>query len=568
MIQPTCFWRNVLMRFCGLYLGVACLLAGFCFPAFAAKTWKNNMDGFWRDGTNWSGNIPPDSTSYVQIDNTNTETITIDSLTDSTNLTVSKITLSAPAGYTNTIYLNNVTNGPLICTVGLELMDGAFLRLTNSALLLTLTNDHVNIDGNLNLESGSINFGDTTVTARVGRVTSGTFTMNSGSVFAGAITVGGLTNSSGFINMNGGIFNISSLFSIGRNLGTTGTVVVAGGQLFASKINSRIGDSGIGQLIISNAGVVLTNVDIGRDALSAGTLNVQTGGVMTCLGDVALARFAGALGSLFVTGGQFNASGRKISVGEEGSGQLILSSGVVQAATLGVADDPTNTATGLLNVSGGSLNLSSNLFVGGVSNSSGQVSLGGGAITVTNQSGTANIIVANGNLTFNSGTLTTDRLFLTNGSGHFVFNGGTLVVRSTAVTNGLPFVVGNGVTPATLYLNGGTHAFANGLVISSNATLAGCGTILGTVTNRGTLAMTCGGSLVRPSISSLVKTGVTNTLSFTSASNQTYVLEYKNNLTDAIWTPIPPSLSGNGGVLKLLDTTATNATRFYHVHTQ
>src|SRR2546421_6714221 len=37
--------------------------------------------------------------------------------------------------------------------------------------------------------------------------------------------------------------------------------------------------------------------------------------------------------------------------------------------------------------------------------------------------------------------------------------------------NSLPFVVGDGVHPATFQLLGGTYSFANGLVISNNATV-------------------------------------------------------------------------------------------------
>lgn len=554
--------------FGGLRFGIVWLLAAFCLPAQATRTWVASGDGLWRDTNNWSGFVLPDAFSSVLINNAATETITIDAPTDAANLTVPKLTLSAPAGYTNTLYLNSVTNGPLTCTVGLDMQDGAVLWLTNSALLLTLTNDHVNIDGRLQLDSGWINFGDTTVTDRVGRVTSGTFIINAGTVFAGAVFVGGLTNSSGFINQNGGVFNISSVFSVGRNLGTTGTVAVAGGQLFATNGGSRVGDSGIGFMTVSNATLVLTSLDVGRDALSVGILAVQAGGQITSLSDVSIGRFAGSTGSVLIAGGKLDASGQKIRLAHEGNGQMTLSNGVVQAASLWVAADATNTASGFLNVAGGNLTIASNLVVGAVSYSSGQVTNNGGVVTVTNSGGTAAIVVANGNLTFNSGAITTDNLWLTNATGQFVFNGGTLTTKNTAVTNGAAFVVGNGVTPATLYLDGGTHAFANGLVISSNATLAGCGTILGPIINHGTLALNCGGTLVLPTISSLVKTGVTNLLSFVSVSNQTYTLEYKTNLTDATWTAIPPPLNGNGGVLLLVDPAATNAARFYHVHTQ
>src|SRR4029077_8090797 len=109
-----------------------------------------------------------------------------------------------------------------------------------------------------------IDFGDTTVTARVGRATSGAFTINSGLVSAGAVTVGGLTNSSGVLNLNGGTLNIASLFSVGRNPGTTGNVFIAGGQLTAVGEIARIGDTDFGQMTVSNAVMLLTNLNVGR----------------------------------------------------------------------------------------------------------------------------------------------------------------------------------------------------------------------------------------------------------------------------------------------------------------
>src|SRR5258708_29597860 len=182
----------------------ALLLLTILPQAYGQKVWTDPVSGLWRDTNNWSGHTLPDINSFVQILTNASVTVTIDALTDPTNLTVQSVTLGAPAGATNTVLLSNVgTNNPLVLQTGLTLTDGAALRLTNSALLLQLTNDHVNIDGSFTLDSGSIDFGDITVTARVGRATSGTFTINSGLVSAGAVTVGGLTNSSGVLNLNG-----------------------------------------------------------------------------------------------------------------------------------------------------------------------------------------------------------------------------------------------------------------------------------------------------------------------------------------------------------------------------
>jgi hypothetical protein len=96
-----------------------------------------------------------------------------------------------------------------------------------------------------------------------------------------------------------------------------------------------------------------------------------------------------------------------------------------------------------------------------------------------------------GTLQLNSGTVTVNSLFATNGASSVVqFNGGTLRSAGTTVSNGVLFIVGNGTQSATLDLLGGTHSFANGLTISSNATLTGEGTLLTplTISSGGTLS--------------------------------------------------------------------------------
>ncbi|MDE3067373.1 MAG: hypothetical protein KGJ60_07450 [Verrucomicrobiota bacterium] len=522
-----------------LLILIGCALA---LPACGEKAWVSPVTGFWRDGTNWSGNTPPDSTAFIQITNANTKTVIIDALTPATNLTAQMLTLNAPPGQTNALLLDSAgTNNPLILQTGLTLQDGAVLRITNSALVLQLTNDHVNIDGSLVLDSGYMDFGDVTVTARVGRVTSGTFTINSGLVSVGTLTVGGLTNSSGALNLNGGILNVASLLSVGRNPGTTGTASVLGGQLRVPNDDTRIGDSGLGQLTVSNATALLTNLVVGHDPSASGTLVVQNNGLILTSNDVSIARLDGSTGTVFVLGGQLQALGQTIHVGQEGSGAMILSNGTVQAAQVLVAADDTNTASGRLTVAGGALVLSWDLAVGSALGSTGQVVLSGGSITVGN-------------------------LVLTNSTGQFLFSGGTLTTAGTTVANGAPFVVGDGLAPALLYLNGGTHTFANGLVISSNATLAGCGAIVGTLVNHGTV-IPCG-TPVPSQIAGFVRSGATNTISFPTVVGQTYTLEFRNALTDASWTPLVPPTNGNGSLMTLQDLSATGAARFYHLRIQ
>ena len=126
------------------------------------------------------------------------------------------------------------------------------------------------------------------------------------------------------------------------------------------------------------------------------------------------------------------------------------------------------------------------------------------------------------------------------------------------------FTVGDGVSPATLELNGGLYHFGGGLIISSNATVTGCGTIVGTISNSGTLATNC---TAAPSvvITNITKIGNDVVLYFTTLAGQLHVAEYKNSLNDPTWTPIPPGVTGTGAVMTQTDANATVPTRYYRI---
>jgi hypothetical protein len=161
----------------------------------------------------------------------------------------------------------------------------------------------------------------------------------------------------------------------------------------------------------------------------------------------------------------------------------------------------------------------------------------------------------------------TDQLILTNAGGTFSFASGTLQAKGVTVANGAPFVVGDGIQPAALQLGGGIYSFADGLVISSNATVSGCGTILGTISNNGTLSTNCN-SAPTVLIGSISRQGSAVTVTFSTVSGASHTLEYKISLSDPIWNALVPAIAGNGGVTNVVDPNATNATRFYRIHVQ
>lgn len=89
----------------------------------------------------------------------------------------------------------------------------------------------------------------------------------------------------------------------------------------------------------------------------------------------------------------------------------------------------------------------------------------------------------------------------TNGTSSVIrFTKGTLAVQlSSQISNSVPFVAGNGTDAAVLALSGGTHSFADGLVVNTNAVFALGGTnalgtaasIAGNVTLRSGAVLDC-----------------------------------------------------------------------------
>jgi hypothetical protein len=74
--------------------------------------------------------------------------------------------------------------------------------------------------------------------------------------------------------------------------------------------------------------------------------------------------------------------------------------------------------------------------------------------------------------------------------------------------------------------------------------------------------------LIAPSIrlAGIGANGTNVTISVDSVAGLSYQLEYKNLLTDPVWTPIAPGVAGSGGSMSLVDTnTPLTPTRFYRV---
>ncbi len=182
--------------------------------------------------------------------------------------------------------------------------------------------------------------------------------------------------------------------------------------------------------------------------------------------------------------------------------------------------------------------------------------------------------------------------------GPVIFPSGTLMTKGLSGDNGLTFIVGDGMNTANYVMQGGTHSFVNGLVISSNSVLSGCGTVTGSVTNYGLIILTNGcdmnfsGTVVNdgtilalngtvyfnstfinngtfiqtPGITGLSLSGKDVLVQFNTVSNYLQDVQFKSNLTSGIWTTLTNGLLGTGNPMTITDFgSLTNSQRFYRL---
>jgi len=220
---------------------------------------------------------------------------------------------------------------------------------------------------------------------------------------------------------------------VGFNSASNTVIVTSPESLWTNRSNFYVGNGGANnQLIITNGGTVISP-------------NSYIGAPSSGLSNKVVVTDPGSLWKTLQT----------LSIGTFGNGanQLIVSnSGTVLASTLTV-------------------NVGSFGF---------KMLISGGNLIVTNS-----ILLLGpgpGFFTLDSGLVAAD--YLSCSQTTFDFRAGTLQLHSSQFFGTSPFNVGNGVAQATLeLLNYGSHNFnSHSLVVSSNATLKGVGTILANVT--------------------------------------------------------------------------------------
>ena len=120
--------------------------------------------------------------------------------------------------------------------------------------------------------------------------------------------------------------------------------------------------------------------------------------------------------------------------------------------------------------------------------------------------------------------------------------------------------------------NGTNLAGATGsTLLLTGVQLAQAGTYAAVVTNVAGSTTSAPASLtvlVPATAITISLTGTQVSIAFPSVIGVNYELEYKHYLDDAIWTPLPPTVAGTGGVMTLQDTNTPADSRFYRLLSQ
>ena len=393
-----------------------------------ANSWTNTGFGKWETNSNWSLGVAPNSTQTATfITNAPSKTVTIDAITTASfpgTLTISNLTVSAPAASGNTLFLN-------MAGLGTPLHVLNSLTISSRGTLFVYSNSMVQIDGVTSSGSLIIDGGGfvhlldgatliaTNLTTALGITGTGEMVVTDGTVQVSNLGVGYGVGSQGTLTLDESTAVMGADWWVGLSTGSKGAVWMSGGQLVANAFTD-IGLSGSGQMTVSNGTVLGEAIFVGGNTGGAGTLTAVGGTINSGLGGGSFnALTAGdgvnSTGAVWITGGQLIATnsssfpgGASVVIGKSGIGRLTLSNSTVNVGT----------------------------------------------VTIAQNAGSA------GTFTMVGGTLVANRLVATNSTATIQFPSGIMTLHGAQIANGQSFLVGAAGQTAVLNLVGGTNRFA------------------------------------------------------------------------------------------------------------
>jgi hypothetical protein len=340
--------------------------------------------------------------------------------------------------------------------------DGLLISNSITAGTLIMTNVVLLNPSNSTFSTLSIptlNFGGGILTNAVGvppilNVQNGRMVINSGTTTVGALYV---TNSANDV-LN---FNAGTLTSLGSII-SNGVRFVVGDGTNGAILNLSSGSHTFADGVTIGANALLTN----SATLNTPSMIINGSGQFTMNGGLAVVNIVTNSGTFIQSGGLFDPAFY------HNTGLLQITGGTNQDTVF------LNDVAATVQHSGGQHDVS-------VATNFGSWTVSGTAVAnLTNF-----INKGGGTLSIAGGTLNTSLLIASNAGNVLTFSAGLLRSGGSTVSNGTAFVVGDGVQSATLDLLGGTHSFADGLMLSTNSSLIGSGSIIaGSATNFGIIA--------------------------------------------------------------------------------
>lgn len=269
----------------------------------------------------------------------------------------------------------------------------------------------------------------------------------------------GLASGGGTFEMAGGSVNLSSNLLVGMNSGATGTVFITGGSLivtsgvFAIGNNGTVGGAGgLGRVAVSNGTVEAASILVGDSTGGDSSFTVVSNGHVMVQGGLR----ANGIKTTLVNGGTLEVVAgpslpfedpllhNRIVIAYLDDGKLVVSNGTVRTPEMLVG--VTGGKTGTLFIAGGIVTVSSNLVVGDASvGATGIVTVTGGTLQVTNATQTATLDVRYGTVTISGGLLQVDRLVMTNAAGRLVHTGGGTISATVLVLDPALSAAGDGL---------------------------------------------------------------------------------------------------------------------------
>ena len=474
----------------------AFMLAGIVFISTAqaqvTNRWTNDVAGtwLWQTPENWSAGAPG-TTHSCFITNANTKTVRITGVGPGSSATISNLVVSAPAGSTNTLQVDDfespgvfyIRNCFTLTSGGEFVQNAATTRVEGVTLLPSFR-----IDGNVWLNGGWLITTNFSLTTFIGYSGAGQLTTSGGLWSARSTYIGYLGGSSGTLTVAGGTNNLPGVFYVGRYAAATGTIWVTGGVITAPNNTVYVGDAGIGRLTVSNGWVSASEFVVGSGGgtgsvlvaggiLDAGTLTI--GNSYTCLASLTLAggtvttrygTYVGVYGpgSLWMSSGHLAATGG-LSVAQYYPATVTISNGLMKAR--GLSCGYNGDACGTITVAGGKLEVDLTMSLGVfLASSTGTVWVTGGELCATNLQSIIGA-VGTGQITVSNALYRAGEVYV--GSG----NNGTLTIAGGSCPMKFLRAASSANTTGTVWLTGGTITAVGFPYLTSHIGYGGLGRV-------------------------------------------------------------------------------------------